>query len=73
MPHVTGRKALSEMEFSIDGAAGQSLPPSSVPEIISDTAWKWQFPDDLGPGLIDEATEAFLLEGLEAFIRAVEA
>jgi hypothetical protein len=23
MPHVTGRKALSEMEFSIDGAAGQ--------------------------------------------------
>ncbi|EHK55450.1 hypothetical protein MAXJ12_20277 [Mesorhizobium alhagi CCNWXJ12-2] len=26
-----------------------------------------------GPGLIDEATDAFLLEGLEAFIRAIEA
>jgi hypothetical protein len=51
----------------------KSLPPSSVPEIISDAAWKWQSPDDLRAGLIDEATEAFLLEGLEAFIRAIEA
>jgi hypothetical protein len=51
----------------------KSLPPSSIPEIISDAAWTWQFPDDLRPRPGDEATEAFLLEGLEAFIRAVEA
>jgi hypothetical protein len=47
MTHVSGRKALSEMEFiAFDGAPpAKALPTSRVFEIISDAPWTWQFPE----------------------------